>query len=366
MKFCPNCGQKLLTNSRFCTYCGYQIDMVTTNRVMLNKAKRSHTVSTENKNLLDSATEQLNGWTGQQSKVPINLQTMFSKVFARHTTAEAEDLFIVGTKKTTPNLYEVTAAPVKPWLFSRVFILLALVVSLLASIFFLLNNEKMYIGLVFMSSLLVPFSLLIMFFEINVFKNISVFALTKIFMIGGVMSILTTMILYQFVDVEKLTLVTAIIVALIEETGKLIVIVYYVNRVNATYIFNGMLIGAAIGAGFTVFETAGYAQDMGLGVLFLRSITAIGTHTLWCAIIGAALVMVKGEKCLDSTIFQDIRFIKFYLLVVVLHALWDMPLPFATPKFILLITAAWVTILVLINAGLREVKVLRRDRETIR
>lgn len=80
-------------------------------------------------NLLDDATKELNEWTGDDNAVEIHLFRMFSEVFKRHDKDQADALFIVGTKTTTPSLAEVSSAPVKPWVFSRVLALLGWVLA---------------------------------------------------------------------------------------------------------------------------------------------------------------------------------------------------------------------------------------------
>lgn len=352
--FCPHCGHQEQPGVKFCPRCGYDLRAFQDTTTTATPQPQAKT------NLLDSATAQLNSWTGQRRKVPIKLGSMFSEVFKSHSEAEAEALFIGGTRTTTPSLAVVSASPVQPWLFMRVLAVFGLTIAILAGSLFLFDGEKMYNGLIFMSALAVPFSLLIMFFEINTFRNLSLFKVTKIFMVGGVSSVLTSMVLYQVVNIQNLTVVTAIVIAVIEEVGKLVMIAYYVKRTQARFILNGLLIGAAIGAGFATFETAGYAEDFGLGVLLLRSVGALGTHTVWGAINGAALVMVKGAQPLTMTAFQNGRFLRFLGLTVCLHALWDMPLPLPElAKLGLLIVVAWVVILVLINAGLREIRHLQ-------
>ncbi|MFC6181443.1 PrsW family intramembrane metalloprotease [Lactiplantibacillus daowaiensis] len=353
--YCPHCGAQVAPTQRFCTHCGLDVR----GPLASPTASAAKTVPVTHQNMFDSATTQLNGWTGQRRKVPIKLGSMFSEVFKRHTEADAETLFIVGTGHTTPTLQQVSDSPVKPWLFSRVFVIFTMTIAILAGSFFLFNGEKMYISLIFMSALAVPFSLLMLFFETNTFRNISIFKVTKIFMVGGVAAVLATMVLYQFVNVQNLTVVTAIIVAMVEETGKLIIIAYYVRRLNARFILNGLLIGAAVGAGFAAFETAGYAQDLGLSVLLIRSLGSLGTHTLWGAINGAALVLAKGDRSLTGLVFRDGRFLRFFGLTVALHAIWDMPVPFDLILQLGLIVVAWITVLVLINAGLREVRTLQ-------
>ncbi|WP_234005728.1 PrsW family intramembrane metalloprotease [Lactobacillus sp. CBA3606] len=359
VSFCPKCGQALAAGTKFCTNCGFNVSDM---HVTAAPNQQQSQAARPTQNLFDSATEKLNSWTGEQKKVPIHLGTMFSEVFKSHSETEAEALFIVGTSQTTPTLAQVSDSPVKPWLFSRVLALFILTISLLVGSLYVLNGQKMYVGLISISSLAVPFSLLIMFFEINTFKNISIFKVTKIFMVGGVASLLATLGLYQFVEIGQMSIVTAAVVAVIEETGKLIMIAYYINRINTKFILNGMLIGAAIGAGFATFETAGYAGELGVSVLLLRGVTALGTHTLWCAIVGAALALAKGSAPLSTSVFQNGRFIRFFLLSIALHATWDAPLSFNMEKYTILIIIAWVIILVLIDAGLREIKTLQQGQ----
>ncbi len=127
-----------------------------------------------------------------------------------------------------------------------------------------------------------------------------------------------------------------------------------------------MLIGAAVGAGFAAFESAGYALRFGLmygdalmlEVIFKRAWIAIGTHSIWAAIAGAALVYVKGNAPLQSNHCYDKKFLKLFAVPVVLHAIWDMPLYFLHKfniLFIILIVIGWVFIFTLINAGLKQI-----------
>ena len=51
----------------------------------------------------------------------------------------------------------------------------------------------------FYRALTVPLSGLFFFYESNAFKNISIFEVIIMFFIGGVFSLLSTMVLYRFV-----------------------------------------------------------------------------------------------------------------------------------------------------------------------
>lgn len=122
--------------------------------------------------------------------------------------------------------------------------------------------------------------------------------------------------------------------------------------------------GAAVGAGFAAFETAGYILRFGLNnglqtmldVIKLRGFLAPGGHVAWAAIEGAGLMYVKGFEKLDKKHLNDKRFLLICLIPIVLHGVWDMPIN--TPYYLLQITltvAAWLVIIYFINLGLKQV-----------
>ena len=116
------------------------------------------------------------------------------------------------------------------------------------------------------------------------------------FFVGGAASLVLTLFLFTIFPVGELDYIGAFIVGVVEETGKLLAIILFVKALKPKYILNGMLIGASVGAGFAVFETAGYAFrqfeagvawgfDKGIDrmaeVLFLRGWSSLGGHVAW-------------------------------------------------------------------------------------
>jgi len=60
----------------------------------------------------------------------------------------------------------------------------------------------------------------------------------------------------------------------------------------------GMLVGAAVGAGFAAIESAGYAvikSGWSYDNMILRAFLRVGGHVSWAAVSGGALVWVKGR-----------------------------------------------------------------------
>ncbi len=320
-------------------------------------------------NLDDNIAKRL-GEQDQNNPVEIHLSKMFSEVFKRHSKDEADRLFIVGTRTTTPSLRKVSSRPVKPWFFSRIFFVLAMSFAMLMLLLVLFQSNKAIPGLIFIGSLAVPFSLLMMFFEINVYQNISFLQVLITFLVGGILSLLVTMTFYLMLPIRTdVSIESALIVGVVEELAKCVVIILFINSYKLNYIFNGVLIGAAVGAGFSVFESSGYVSQYGLMTIFTRSFQAIGTHTIWAAIIGGAVILGKIRKRPFTVrdFFTKPKFFVFFLIAVLLHTFWDWDIP-NTPLTVSLMQEAvdvvvgWFLIYIMIDAGLREVKTLQGQR----
>ncbi|EHO46597.1 hypothetical protein HMPREF9104_03165 [Lentilactobacillus kisonensis F0435] len=201
-------------------------------------------------NLDDNIAKHL-GETDADNPVEIHLSRMFSEVFKRHSKDEADRLFIVGTRSTTPSLRKVSSRPVKPWFFSRVFTVLAVSFIMLILLLFLFKSNKAIPGLIFIGSLAVPFSLLMMFFEINVYQNISVLQLLTTFLVGGILSLLVTMTFYMMLPIRsEVSIESALIVGITEELAKCVVIIFFINLYKLNYIFNGVLLGLRLALAF--------------------------------------------------------------------------------------------------------------------
>ena len=370
--YCVQCGGLLEDDAKFCTFCGTAVP--TEVQAIENQEERykytDQHASTKDfsHHMKDSfiyATDKINTWVGEEEKVDLNLKDIFSNVFKKHTKQEAELIFISGTSFTTPKEKDISSTWPKPWLFSRIFITLALTYLFLFIAMDIFQNIYALPGLMVIGSFAVPFSLLIFFWEMNAPQNISFYENSIMFFVGGAASIPATLILYSIFPVYDLTFSGAIIVGVIEEIGKLAIIIYFIRKLNPKYILNGLLIGAAIGAGFAAFESAGYALtselfgDYGMtNVIFLRAWTGIATHTIWSAIAGAALVYVKEDDKLTSNHIFSSKFIRLFAVSMILHAVWDMPL-YALQNFylqyIILIVIGWIFIFVLISAGLKQI-----------
>jgi S1-C subfamily serine protease/RsiW-degrading membrane proteinase PrsW (M82 family) len=120
-------------------------------------------------------------------------------------------------------------------------------------------------------------------------------------------------------------------VGLIEEAAKLAALWLVARRLPRYTMRDGIVLGAAVGFGFAAFESAGYAFNAlftaaGPSLLnlveteVLRGILTPVGHGLWTAILGGTLFGVaarRGRLRLSRAVVGS------YVLVALLHALWD-------------------------------------------
>ena len=196
---------------------------------------------------------------GESGKAEIHLKELYSDVFKRHTQEEKDELFVCGTSKTTPKESEMVAEWPRPWLYSRIFLMFSIVFAGLYVMVMNFGNLNGVPGAMFVGALLVPLTVMMFFWEMNVPRNISILDVLSVFFVGGVFSLVVTLFLYSFFPSAGAgPLWGSTLVGLIEELGKVLVVAYYVKRNNTRYKLNGLLLGSCVGAGFAVFETAGF------------------------------------------------------------------------------------------------------------
>ncbi len=198
-----------------------------------------------------------------------------------------------------------------------------------------------------------------------------------IFFIGGVLSIIFTLMLP---DADG----PAYLAPLTEEPAKIFAVALFVYWLDCKHICGGLLIGAAVGAGFAAFEDIFYAMrfgilqmiffaldfianhpdsfgalfesmknyaamlkgnvvpvesleffskymralyenmsGVGLDILLLRGLNTLGGHVTWAAIEGGALVWVKGNERLQAKHFFDQRFLIYLAATMGIHCIWN-------------------------------------------
>jgi RsiW-degrading membrane proteinase PrsW (M82 family) len=329
------------------------------------------TGSNDSSSFLENLGGKISDLAGVEKIEGFSLAGMFSEVWRKRTDEEMESYFAVGTPTTTPPLAEVDAGWPKPWLFVKIFGLAALVYLGLVVMYETFNNDNALPGLIMMGSFVMPFSLLIFFFEVNSPRNVPLYQILKMLFLGGVLSLVVTVALFQVThwggSLDSWS--GCVGVGLIEEAGKAAALLLIVNKLKYRWILNGLLFGAAVGAGFATFESAGYAfrfganseSDVMLQVITRRGLLSIcGGHVLWAALVGAALWRVRGDKKFEWAMLQNGRFLRVFGLCAAMHAVWDtspdlLNLPLNL-KYLGLGFVAWIALLSFIQVGRRQIR----------
>jgi RsiW-degrading membrane proteinase PrsW (M82 family) len=354
------------------------------------------TAPVELTHLLSSLGSRLNKLASTEKLEGFSLVTMFSEVFKGRKPGEFDEYFIVGTAKTTPPLDQIETGWPKPWFFMRVLLFMAAVYFCFYKMFDIFENPRLIPGLIVMGALVVPLATVFLFWEMNTPRNVSFHTVLALVCMGGVISLLVSLIGFEIAHLNWLGAAQA---GIVEETGKLLAVVLVVRGARYRWILNGMVFGAAIGGGFAAFETAGYSFSDGFFDQFLgytlnhlggalgsaddlkklifqsqiigydgmldqihsRSYLAPFGHMLWTSISAGALWRVKGDRAFRLSMLFDKRFLKTFLIPVGLHMLWNSPFlnsseTLSISKHLFLGSIGWYVAFTMIQQGLKQVR----------
>lgn len=342
----------------------------------------------------DAIRDRMTNAIGIERLQGFSFSELFAQVFAKHSQKEIEESFTIGTEGSTPSIMEVDASWPKPWLFVRMMVASLLFFGLFWAGWNEFTNPNLLPGLMMIGSFAVPASALVLFMELNARKNMSLYIVMRLAFLGGILSLLISLVLFEYLDKGWLG---ASIAGPIEETGKVLAMVAVARASQHRYKLNGLLIGAAVGVGFAAFESAGYAlryflddvvqgtinfivnnrtknlnlaQYAGtlqgvptmLNIIVVRGILSPMGHIVWSAIAGCALWrVIQGQK-FSFKMLVDKKFLRLFAVPVVLHMIWNSPLhlPFYG-KYLIVGAVGWFVALSLVQEGLNEIRKEQHD-----
>src|SRR5436305_5846496 len=249
-----------------------------------------------------------------------------------------EDELIVGTGTTTPPLAAIAGGWPTPRIFWRIFGGALATYLLLQVGLSQFGNPNFIPGMIVIGSFVVPMSIVVLFFELNTPRNVSIYQVGKMFLLGGALSLVVTMVVAKLVPFAGSGhLIPALLTGMVEETGKALTLLLMVGYVRYRWEANGLLFGAAVGAGFAGFESAGYAFMAALESntvsaatinILIRGLLAPGGHVIWTAMVGSALWKVKKDRPFSVSMLFDRTVVRRWTIAVILHGLWDTDFPF--------------------------------------
>ena len=356
-KFCKFCGKEIALAAMFCPKCGKKI---------AEPAKQPD--SKQNPKANEKPTPISSSGSNHKNGKKFTVKNLFVQVFKKHSAEERDKILKAGFLDEIPNNPKITSESLQPWFYSRVFFILFAVFIVFEICLLSFENSNIMPGVMLIGSLIMPFAILTMYFELNIYKDISFYKTIGIFLLGGAISLLFTLFLYALLpEPDGYDFFSASLISITEEIGKALIVILILKRTKNATVLHGLLIGGAIGCGFAVFESAGYAFNVFLNAhdyntrvdiindiyrysqyghtdsigamnfnIFLRSILSFGGHTAWAAITGAAFAK-KNKINLD--------FLKAFAICFILHALWDTDTPAQYFKLAVLCIIAWWVII---------------------
>ena len=301
-----------------------------------------------------------------------NRKFLFNGMFKKKTQEDLENTLTQGMFKNK------TSHPVlglqAPWLYIRV-LLFMLLCSVITFVGALLGFAAPFIVVAAFTPIL---PLLVFLFESNFSRDMSIISIFAIFMIGGVCSLLLAGIT-SFIYPSNKFVMSVLLAPPVEEIMKGALVIFFISKHKPKNILTAMLIGFAVGAGFSFFEDLHYALSFYLeGILsvsseeglllvlsnvILRSLTNFFSgHHYWCAIYAAFYTFFNvGENSILKKIFNW-RALLALLYSIILHILWNSG-AWTIVDMILSSVLSVVTLIILINVGITQIKIRNIDNE---
>jgi RsiW-degrading membrane proteinase PrsW (M82 family) len=325
-----------------------------------------------------------------------SLKDVFKETFTKRGPDAMEEYMSAGSSRTTPPLELVDTNWPRPWMFFRVLAALAIAYGAYYALFLYTLNEKVMVGIIVLAAFAVPVATMTLIWEMNAPRNVSVAKVIEVFVVGGGISIVIASLWYMIPIFGNLP-------GIVEETSKLLAVIavtYTARGSRYPYQLNGVLFGAAVGAGFACSETLGYGLDVILQViqsgalqkiiaanpqgvslaviletllkptvseLNMRALLSPFGHPMFTAISAGAFFRVKGDRQINLSMLMDGRFLKAFVIPVVLHSIWDSPLAAGSNSVVVqwvgegaVAVVGWYVVFTMIQQGLHQVRDMQK------
>lgn len=326
-----------------------------------------------------------------ENKRSISWADIFSDVWKKHRKDQRTALLTKGMGSHIPAPNRMLSDWQKPWLFARVLIA-GLVLSVLIGISCIIfPGYGMLLMLCLLPAFVVPLSVMLFYWEMNIPGNISIYEALLLTLLGGCLSLTVTGIMRTvFPGISEIAFLAG---PLPEELAKCLIVTIFLCRKKYNYGLQGILIGGAVGVGFSAMESAGYALqifDIGIqnamgtniiirsmaDILVRRGVLAIGGHVVWAALYGGALALIKGKGKMSPKCFANSLFWLTFSAAFLLHTAWNFSASYLAGKlpdslvaslvkfeagtvtqwvkYIVLIILAWLLLFYIMKKSIRQ------------
>lgn len=205
---------------------------------------------------------------------------------------------------------------------ATIFYILLLVALLLT------DNSNLFPSLVMVGSFMVPVAYVAFFYEHRHLSRLTMPTISMTFVYGGLLGIIAAALLEPFF-ISQLNLGAILRIGFIEEFAKILGVLVIARSRRHDSEMDGLILGAAAGMGFAALESSGYAFTIFLKshgsvsivvvVTLIRGLLSPLGHGTWTAILASVLF----RESRNGHFRINLQVIEAYLLVSILHALWD-------------------------------------------
>ena len=279
----------------------------------------------------------------KQNSAKITWKEILSDAFKKHTKDEKDYALTAGMGFNTATEEDMLRKWHKPWLFVSTAKIGLMLMAIIFASYILLTLTGLMVNAVLLLTLVVPplvvpITLTLFIWELNIPKNVSIIELLGCFVVGGVVSIVFTMLLNLLFSLLGLNIDFAPFAAFSEEPAKFLAAIICISFLQKKYgkkicAITAAGIGAAVGAGFSAFESAQYMLNGelasgsfgGMSTFILwRLIGSFGNHILFCAMYTAAFALViNKEKKVSAASFKNWIFWAAFLIATASHFAWN-------------------------------------------
>ena len=200
---------------------------------------------------------------------------------------------------------------------------------LLLAALLLTKNSNLFPTLVMVGSFMVPVAYVSFLYERRHLSRLTMPTVSLAFLYGGLVGILAASLLEPFF-ISQLNLGAILKIGFIEEFAKILGVLVIAHHKRHDSEMDGLILGAAVGMGFAALESNGYAFTAFLAshgsvsttvaVTLVRGLLSPLGHGTWTAILASVLFRESKNCCFRV----NRQVIGAYLLVSILHAMWDL------------------------------------------
>jgi len=190
------------------------------------------------------------------------------------------------------------------------------------------GNPNLFPTVVMVGNFAVPAAYVAFFYERRHLSQLSMPTTMMALLYGGLLGVFAASIL-EPLFIHGQSILYVFVVGLVEEFVKILGVLVIARRRQHDSELDGLILGAAAGMGFAALESMGYAftsfmrsggsLSTTVGVTLLRGLLSPLGHGTWTAI----LIGVLFRESAPGRYHVNGKVVGTYLLVVLLHALWD-------------------------------------------